>query len=967
MRRFVLAILLLLPCVARAQRLWQEQENTNGYCTAAVVSANCAMVSGSDGTIACVPSPGAQTFVGFDGTTIAWRTIAASWIGSWPTGVLEGSGGALTTYPATLHRIPVGNSTSGLTDFAGLTYDGSALVSQNTTVDAGWFESDNASTFTRQLTLNNNTAGGSAGIRFLVNLTDVGDLFASASGTAWRVPSFSIQNTGGVTKLSVTSGGNIQIASLAGAGTQCVQADNTGTLSGTGSPCGAGGAGGGGGGTVAGVFGTAPIAVSPSTPNPTVSINLASDMTVVASNLTQADYPLVSRSTNAPANAVNMGALASGVNEQTTTLGVATPLTYQCVSGAIQFGAASGSGLAQDDPQFHWDDTNHYLGIGTNGPGFPVDVLFSGNVANGIHVKNSTNGTAAQVQSRVENSAGNLGYFGIGAPLYSGFAPVNGGQAYVGANGTDLSVFTQGATNVRFYTNATERSDLMSGGQWRYVAMAAPGTPPSGDLDCWGDSTAKDLTCKNDAGTVTHGVQSATSTTGVALTGVSDAGAWTTQNFQAPLVACTDYVSVGCQTGATDIGGTNGTTKVVAFENNGLFRGTFQMSEGAAPGTPSIGTLNCGAVLSDTNLECVNNSGTNKHLTQNIACGAHTWASSSNAAGLTTCTQPAFSDLSGSVTCAQLPALTGDTTSAGGTCATTTVAVEDGANAKGYVDFSQRTAPGTPPSGHTYLYSLTSSGDLLASTDPSGTTRYMAKDVTCSSHQWVEQNLAGTFSCTQPAFSDLSGSEACSQTPAFTGDATKAAGSCATTIPDLYKVKTDSGDSSPDYLANKVESTSGNISITTVGSPKKENFNVVPSSVFTVPLVYTFQWLSVLNVGELVSGGITPNPTGSISTTITEYPMGLAAGTVKVSCYLIANRITSGTYTFKVAKNGVDTGAALSYTSLSTPGMTSSTATVGSPSTADTWGLDASSVGTATGCGSGLCPMDVTCTVLLQP
>ena len=58
---------------ARATDYWQDQQNTNGMCVAAVASGNCAMMSQSDGTIACVPFPGvAGEVVTWNGTTIVW-------------------------------------------------------------------------------------------------------------------------------------------------------------------------------------------------------------------------------------------------------------------------------------------------------------------------------------------------------------------------------------------------------------------------------------------------------------------------------------------------------------------------------------------------------------------------------------------------------------------------------------------------------------------------------------------------------------------------------------------------------------------------------------------------------------------------------------------------------------------------------------------------------------------------------
>ena len=63
---------------------------------------------------------------------------------------------------------------------------------------------------------------------------------------------------------------------------------------------------------------------------------------------------------------------------------------------------------------------------------------------------------------------------------------------------------------------------------------------------------------------------------------------------------------------------------------------------------------------------------------KSITALSHNWIDYIDTSGVPHQTQPAFSDLSGTATCAQLPALTGDTTTSAGSCATTTVALNGG-------------------------------------------------------------------------------------------------------------------------------------------------------------------------------------------------------------------------------------------------------------------------------------------------
>jgi hypothetical protein len=59
---------------------------------------------------------------------------------------------------------------------------------------------------------------------------------------------------------------------------------------------------------------------------------------------------------------------------------------------------------------------------------------------------------------------------------------------------------------------------------------------------------------------------------------------------------------------------------------------------------------------------------------QSLASVASKWINTVSTAGVPSATQPAFSDLSGSATCAQMPALTGNVTTSAGNCATTLAA-----------------------------------------------------------------------------------------------------------------------------------------------------------------------------------------------------------------------------------------------------------------------------------------------------
>lgn len=98
-----------------------------------------------------------------------------------------------------------------------------------------------------------------------------------------------------------------------------------------------------------------------------VGQNADGSITVNADDIQLGSYALVSRSTNAGPNTVNLGALTSGVLQQTVTGGVATPTAFLGTQGSVLFLGPSGA-LAQDNANLFWNDTTKRLGIGTASP-----------------------------------------------------------------------------------------------------------------------------------------------------------------------------------------------------------------------------------------------------------------------------------------------------------------------------------------------------------------------------------------------------------------------------------------------------------------------------------------------------------------------------------------------------------------------------------------------------------------------
>lgn len=95
----------------------------------------------------------------------------------------------------------------------------------------------------------------------------------------------------------------------------------------------------------------------------------------------------------------------------------------------------------------------------------------------------------------------------------------------------------------------------------------------------------------------------------------------------------------------------------------------------AAPSTPAAGKGSVYVDSTSKNIAVKDDAGVVKHGVQTISAAASQWIRAIDDAGSGTKSQPAFSDISGSVAASQMPALTGDVTTNAGAVATTLVNV----------------------------------------------------------------------------------------------------------------------------------------------------------------------------------------------------------------------------------------------------------------------------------------------------
>lgn len=324
-----------------------------------------------------------------------------------------------------------------------------------------------------------------------------------------------------------------------------------------------------------------------------------------------------------------------------------------------------------------------------------------------------------------------------------------------------------------------------------------------------------------------------------------------------------------------------------------------------------------------------------------FACGTHQFVNQSSTSGLA-CVQPAFTDLSGSASCGQTPAFSGDLSSAGGTCSVSVVGVESAATVKGYLATNVVVAPSTPSTGVANLY-VDSTSDNFCSKNSLGLIDHGIQSNAGLANKWVSAIADdGTVTLSQPAFSNLTGSATCAQLPALTGDITTSAGSCATTNPTKGKVLVSGSDTTPDYLANKVESTGGSIAVTTVGSGSMLNINVLSNDLITFFVsVPSLQAVNTANQ-QIATSSPTPFSSGVITDPI-EVPADFTVKHVYLQLYLLASIGSASSVDVWATKNGtLISGTDINFT----PGTTTAGTifnvgpiATGSSSSSDTYGI----------------------------
>jgi hypothetical protein len=213
----------------------------------------------------------------------------------------------------------------------------------------------------------------------------------------------------------------------------------------------------------------------------------------------------------------------------------------------------------------------------------------------------------------------------------------------------------------------------------------------------------------------------------------------------------------------------SGLTTLANIPTGVVMAGSLLATAITAPSTPAAGKGSIYVDSTSKNLAVKDDAGIVKHGIQTDAGAANNFLTAVSDAGLITKAQPAFSNLSGSATCAQLPAHTGDVTTSAGSCVTTLANIPTGAPAVGTILHTNIAAPASPAAGKVSVYS--DSTDLRFHDKNAagiiGTT--VVADVGASNNFLTAISAAGVISKAQPAFSNLSGTATIAQGGTGTG------------------------------------------------------------------------------------------------------------------------------------------------------------------------------------------------------
>jgi len=201
---------------------------------------------------------------------------------------------------------------------------------------------------------------------------------------------------------------------------------------------------------------------------------------------------------------------------------------------------------------------------------------------------------------------------------------------------------------------------------------------------------------------------------------------------------------------ATFVGMTGYNFANIFLFNNYLLTGSgiTTIAENAAPSAPAATLGKWWFDSTDHRFHDKNSSNTIGTTVVADTGAASNFITAISAAGVISKAQPAFTNLSGSLACGQMPALTGDVTSSAASCATTLANIPNDTPAAGDILFTNIAAPASPASGKGRVY-VDSTALALQMKNSAGTIfSTMPKVYTTSSPACSPIGGPGSFACT---------------------------------------------------------------------------------------------------------------------------------------------------------------------------------------------------------------------------
>lgn len=146
-------------------------------------------------------------------------------------------------------------------------------------------------------------------------------------------------------------------------------------------------------------------------------------------------------------------------------------------TGSVVFMGASQ--IAQDNVNFFWDDTNNRLGIGTNTPAVPLDVVLTAANNTGVRILNTSPATTVLSQFNASNgTAGTIfGVTGTGYTAGGSVPNLAASQSFITTTAASTVLYVGSAGNITFQTGTTqaERLRILSTGQLQVSSLNAGG------------------------------------------------------------------------------------------------------------------------------------------------------------------------------------------------------------------------------------------------------------------------------------------------------------------------------------------------------------------------------------------------------------------------------------------------------------------------------------------------------------